>query len=331
MQFDETNKVNSQEFSPSPVQRNVFTYHEYLNLVHNDRFYAPHDYSSNNIAEDQRMIAYFDSMVERDIGSTWMSSSEDESPSYFNYVMPPEFDLDEHLKSIDQDNEDGHEVAFRDISTDSDEKFAIQKRFDFTKSLGSIKMDDDDDYLECVFAKRMHTRYITSFVNNLIDQIEKLNCDKDSTRERPLKRETSDGTSKIDSTSQANEASENAAESSAASDNGSVDNQSTSSSESELDSSNLNQKIKNKKENSLIFFAYKFSKSLLFSLYFGTFYEKSKSKYFQEHLSNSNLLVNSKQTIQTQIKKMSRLNGICKLQCHKPILQFFTCFSQKPL
>lgn len=308
VQFDESHKVNSRETNFTSVERSVFSYQEYLDLVHSDRLYVAHDYSANNIAEDRRMIAYFDSMVERDItNSNWGSSSEDEVPSYFNYLSKHEFNYGEHMKTFSVDSSDeAAEVAFREISNDSGEMFALQKRFNFSKSF-STNGFDEDDYLAYVFAKRMHARYITSFVSNLIEQIERMNGD--GTRVDPSKSQasTSGSSQRPESSGQSSDTvgkSSNGPSSSRA--NQQSPNSATS--PETLNLANINQSIKSKKDNSLIFFAYKFSNSLLLSFQFGTLFEMSKNKFLQEY-SNETAQLNSKANVQGQIKKMSRLKG----------------------
>ncbi|XP_015788187.1 DDB1- and CUL4-associated factor 5-like [Tetranychus urticae] len=58
--------------------RKVYSHEEYIQLVLESGHLAAHDYSNQSVQEDPRMIAFFDSLVQRDIeGLTTDSNSED--------------------------------------------------------------------------------------------------------------------------------------------------------------------------------------------------------------------------------------------------------------
>ncbi|XP_067012561.1 DDB1- and CUL4-associated factor 5 [Anabrus simplex] len=72
------------ECEPSDNQRKVFTHEEYIGLVLQSGQFMTHDYSHQSTKEDPRMMAFFDSLVQREIEG-WTSegtlSSEHSRPS----------------------------------------------------------------------------------------------------------------------------------------------------------------------------------------------------------------------------------------------------------
>lgn len=57
------------------VERPVYTHEEYINLVLRSGLVMSHDYSSQSVEEDPRMMAFFDSLVQREL--EYWSSDED--------------------------------------------------------------------------------------------------------------------------------------------------------------------------------------------------------------------------------------------------------------
>ncbi|KAJ6216966.1 hypothetical protein RDWZM_008123 [Blomia tropicalis] len=301
MQFNEEHQVESQQsnhitsnnnpYTSRPVmRRSVYTYRDYLNLIQADRYYVPNEYGSTNTSEDARMIAYFDSMIERDISSSMRSSSDEQSPSYFDriaftgmkgYICKDNDFCESPLKE---------EIAFNEISTDSDNKFSIQKRFDFTQKYDSKNLKKHD-YLSYVFAKRFYVRYLNSFLNNLKSQIMENDIDSIIDENVSDALETNNGTQNEPHSMET------------------VFLQNERIVTNEIDSCLLNQKIIAKKRNLLTFFALKFSKSIILSLKFGAFFDKSKCKFLKEHIDDDDLMEDSKKQISIQIKNMSKIEG----------------------
>lgn len=68
----------SDEVSGCENPRNVFSYEEYLSLMNSSGQNMTHDYSNQNTTEDPRMMAFFDSLVQREIEG-WNSNDNSES------------------------------------------------------------------------------------------------------------------------------------------------------------------------------------------------------------------------------------------------------------
>ncbi|XP_054723193.1 DDB1- and CUL4-associated factor 5-like [Uloborus diversus] len=62
--------------SDQELLRKVYSHEEYINLVLESGQFMTHDYSHHSVQEDQRMMAFFDSLVQRDIEG-WTSDSND--------------------------------------------------------------------------------------------------------------------------------------------------------------------------------------------------------------------------------------------------------------
>ncbi|XP_078590919.1 uncharacterized protein LOC144870514 [Branchiostoma floridae x Branchiostoma japonicum] len=66
-------QIDQQDSTP---QRSMYTHEEYISLVLNSGQGLSHDYGHQSVQEDPRMIAFFDSLVQREIEG-WSSESED--------------------------------------------------------------------------------------------------------------------------------------------------------------------------------------------------------------------------------------------------------------
>ncbi|KAF8770636.1 DDB1- and CUL4-associated factor 5 like protein [Argiope bruennichi] len=66
--------------------RKVYSHEEYINLVLENGQFMTHDYSHHSVQEDQRMMAFFDSLVQRDIEG-WTSDSSVEAMNTL-YILP---------------------------------------------------------------------------------------------------------------------------------------------------------------------------------------------------------------------------------------------------
>ena len=92
--------------------RKVFSHEDYINLVLESGQFVTHDYSHQSVQEDPRMMAFFDSLVQRDIEG-WTSDSSDsidgESSFYelcWNRTMLSE---DSHTSNSSANNSDNEE------------------------------------------------------------------------------------------------------------------------------------------------------------------------------------------------------------------------------
>ncbi|KAK3603057.1 hypothetical protein CHS0354_015750 [Potamilus streckersoni] len=67
-------------------ERQVYTHEEYINLVLNGGHITTHDYSHESMEEDPRMIAFFDSLVQRELEGR--NSDEDYSSNDDDFLVP---------------------------------------------------------------------------------------------------------------------------------------------------------------------------------------------------------------------------------------------------
>lgn len=91
-------------------QRRVFTHEEYINLVLQDGSVMSHDYSHESTEEDPRMMAFFDSLVQRELDG-WssddsMSSNEEALYSRIVQLSQSDIDSDDSLPDLGQNNDD---------------------------------------------------------------------------------------------------------------------------------------------------------------------------------------------------------------------------------
>lgn len=110
--------------------RKVFSHEDYINLVLESGQFVTHDYSHQSVQEDPRMMAFFDSLVQRDIEG-WTSDSSDsidgESSFYELCWNAPYLTDDSHSNSNssahNSDNEESvnglnnHYFSYLDVIT----------------------------------------------------------------------------------------------------------------------------------------------------------------------------------------------------------------------
>lgn len=70
------NEATSNYVTSKDLSRKVYSHEEYINLVLESGQFMTHDYSHHSVQEDPRMMAFFDSLVQRDIEG-WTSDSSD--------------------------------------------------------------------------------------------------------------------------------------------------------------------------------------------------------------------------------------------------------------
>jgi WD repeat-containing protein 22 len=82
----------------SIAERPVFTHEEYINLVLRSGLGMNHDYSSQSVEEDPRMMAFFDSLVQRE--HEYSSSDEDlSSNELYDSILQVRFVLSQMGKT----------------------------------------------------------------------------------------------------------------------------------------------------------------------------------------------------------------------------------------
>ena len=102
---------------PPSNERQVYTHEEYINLVLRSGHVMTHDYTNQSVDEDPRMIAFFDSLVQRELegdsSDEEMSSSEEEmytrvvTMSRYQRDMPETSSSDEAEDLPRQESGDG--------------------------------------------------------------------------------------------------------------------------------------------------------------------------------------------------------------------------------
>lgn len=96
--------------SLSNKRRRVFSHEEYITLVMRSGQIISHDYSQESTKEDPRMMAFFDSLVQREIEG-WSSdeSPSDTSPVYSEHSVPDSEDNDDHNDDDDEDDDNDND------------------------------------------------------------------------------------------------------------------------------------------------------------------------------------------------------------------------------
>ena len=94
--------------------RQVYSHDEYIRLVMRSDSLVSHDYSSQSVEENPQMMAFFDSLVQREIegfeGSSSSSSSDegaDVEEEYSQTVVEPEEDDEDENMGMDENVDSG--------------------------------------------------------------------------------------------------------------------------------------------------------------------------------------------------------------------------------
>lgn len=80
------NEATDSYISDKDLARKVYSHEEYINLVLESGQFMTHDYSHHSVQEDPRMMAFFDSLVQRDIEG-WTSDSSDATDIFTTYEV----------------------------------------------------------------------------------------------------------------------------------------------------------------------------------------------------------------------------------------------------
>ena len=96
--------------------RQVYSHDEYIRLVMRSDSLVSHDYSSQSVEENPQMMAFFDSLVQREIegfeGSSSSSSSgegADDEEEYSQTVVEPEEENDDEEENVEIDENEESE------------------------------------------------------------------------------------------------------------------------------------------------------------------------------------------------------------------------------
>ena len=109
-----------------------------------------HDYSSQSVEENPQMMAFFDSLVQREIegfeGSSSSSSSSDEEANddeeYSQTVVEPEEDEDQDIESESGENlESGSGVNIESESGESQRRERVLQRISLNVADGLLSSD----------------------------------------------------------------------------------------------------------------------------------------------------------------------------------------------
>ncbi|XP_063226237.1 DDB1- and CUL4-associated factor 5 isoform X2 [Bacillus rossius redtenbacheri] len=90
-------------------QRKVFSHEEYISLVLRSEQFMSHDYSHRSTKEDPRMMAFFDSLVQREIEG-WSSDGSNTGSTDLSTVLLPEV-VHTHTRSVSSDSDSAHSEA----------------------------------------------------------------------------------------------------------------------------------------------------------------------------------------------------------------------------
>ena len=77
------------ETTPVPAERPVYTHEEYINLLLSNGHSMAHDYTNQSTEEDPRMIAFFDSLVQRELEGWSSDDSMDTSSDFLEHFVQP--------------------------------------------------------------------------------------------------------------------------------------------------------------------------------------------------------------------------------------------------
>ena len=95
-------------YVPPVNNRKVYSHEDYINLVLESGQFMTHDYSHQSVSEDPRMMAFFDSLVQRDIEG-WTSESSDDSldgPYFYRSCYNPENESSTSSSSLDSSEDE---------------------------------------------------------------------------------------------------------------------------------------------------------------------------------------------------------------------------------
>uniref|UniRef100_H3CMH5 Ddb1 and cul4 associated factor 5 n=2 Tax=Tetraodon nigroviridis TaxID=99883 RepID=H3CMH5_TETNG len=117
--------------------RSLYTHEEYISLVLNSGSGLSHDYVSQSVQEDPRMMAFFDSLVRREIEGWSSDSDSDLSEAIMQLHAPPG-----SAQQSDSDDSSSSSLAGADVS--AGEEGAEPRRQGRRRRRGSGFLDNED-------------------------------------------------------------------------------------------------------------------------------------------------------------------------------------------
>ena len=130
--------------------RQVYSHDEYIRLVMRSDSLVSHDYSSQSVEENPQMMAFFDSLVQREIegfeGSSSSSSSDEEANDDEEYsqtvVEPEEDDEDQNIESESGENLESESGENRESeSGESQRRERVLQRISLNVADGLLSSD----------------------------------------------------------------------------------------------------------------------------------------------------------------------------------------------
>merc|ERR1719193_1551066 len=130
--------------------RQVYSHDEYIRLVMRSDSLVSHDYSSQSVEENPQMMAFFDSLVQREIegfeGSSSSSSSDEEANDDEEYsqtvVEPEEDDEDQNIESESGENRESESGENRESeSGESQRRERVLQRISLNVADGLLSSD----------------------------------------------------------------------------------------------------------------------------------------------------------------------------------------------
>lgn len=122
--------------------RRVFSHEDYINLVLETGQFVTHDYSHQSVQEDPRMMAFFDSLVQRDIEG-WTSDSSDSvdgESSFYELCWNRTTNSDESRSSNSSADESDNADAVPDLNSHYFRYLdVISKRIESNESNSKVK------------------------------------------------------------------------------------------------------------------------------------------------------------------------------------------------
>ncbi|CAG2165823.1 unnamed protein product [Oppiella nova] len=164
--------------------RQVFSHEDYINLVLESGQFVTHDYSHQSVQEDPRMMAFFDSLVQRDIEG-WTSDSSnsiDGESNFYELCWNTVHSDDSHSSnssSHNSDNEDSieglnsHYYKYLDI---------ISKRIEGNEQKSGKRSAELDPELATTSTAGSTTESVTTHPKAIRDRL--VNESEDKTREK---------------------------------------------------------------------------------------------------------------------------------------------------
>ena len=150
-------------------------------------------------------------MLKRDISLSSYSSSDDENRSYFELCDYSSSSSDNEQQQQNNGDGDNNNYPFIDLKSDTDDKFHIQNHYNFKNNQTlfnnnaiiiennrkNLNNDNDNDYMNISYSKRMYIRYLKSIVNIIIKQLETIQPELNEILQQSLQSSSSTTTTNV--------------------------------------------------------------------------------------------------------------------------------------